>query len=134
MTDERSTLGTARGLWAATAEGDAEAVARCLAEDVVWEVPGRNPLSGRYHGPSQVLDYLARIGEGADELVSTLKRVYVEGGGAVVLYHVRASRGVKRLDMNYLLQLEIEKGRITLARTFPQDLYTSDEFWNFAAG
>jgi len=131
---DQSTLAIARGLWAATAEGDADAVARCLAEDIVWDVPGRNPISGRYQGPAQVLDYLAQIGEAADELVSTLKRVYVEGAGAVVLYHVRASRGVKRLDMNYLLQIETEKGRITLARTFPQDQDANDEFWNFAAG
>ncbi len=134
MSEGQTALTAAKGLWAAAAEGNSDEVARYLADDVIWEVLGRSPLSGRYSGPAQVLDYLARIGEAADELVSTLKRIYVDGEGAVLLYHVRASRGVKRLDMNYLLQIETEKGRITLARTFAQDQYTSDEFWNFAAG
>ena len=133
MSDESPGEAVGRRLWAAVAAGNRDEAARCLAEDVVWEVHGRNPLSGTFSGPAQVLDYLAGVGEHADELVSTLKRTYVQGTGAVLLYHVRASRGVKRLDMNYLLQIETDRGRVTLARQFAQDQYTNDEFWNFAA-
>jgi len=41
-------------------EGDAEAVAALLTNDIAWHVPGRNAIAGDYRGPQEVLDYFTR--------------------------------------------------------------------------
>jgi len=120
----------ARALWQATADGDAEAIGRCLSDGVVWTSMGRNPLSGQHVGPEGVIEYLADVGEAADELRSALEGVYVNATGAVVLYHVSARRGAARLEMDYLLLLRIEDGLVTRGLMVAVDQARNDEFWD----
>jgi ketosteroid isomerase-like protein len=124
-------LEVARALWDAVSEGDAEAVQQLLAEDVVWTSVGHNPLSGVRNGPEQVLDYLAEVGESADELCSSLGQVFVNDEGALVTYRVSASRGSKQLvEMQYFLKLGIRAGRVESATMIAADQYRNDEFWS----
>ena len=90
---------------------------------------GRNPLAGEYLGPDGVLDYLARIGERADDLSSTLKQIYANDEGAVIHYHVSASRSAKRLEMDVALFLTIREARIVAGVSVPFDQRVNDEFW-----
>lgn len=43
-------------------QGDLDAVASLIAEDVVWHVPGDHPLAGDHVGRERVLELLARLG------------------------------------------------------------------------
>jgi len=126
---EHPNLLVAQGLWSSAAEGDAEALRGYLARDVVWTSVGHNPLSGERKGPEEVLDYLARVGETADDFVSRLEDIFVSELGAVVTYQVQARRGERRLEMEFLLVLRIEAGQVVNALMVAVDQYTNDEFW-----
>jgi hypothetical protein len=119
----------ARRLWSAVAEGDADSVRSLLASGVTWRSFGRNALSGEYHGPDGVLDYLARVGESSDDLVSTLDGIFAGDQGAVITYHVEARRGGKRLDIDVVLVLRIAGGKIVRGTVVPMDQYQNDRFW-----
>lgn len=119
----------AKGLWQAVADGDAERIHEMLAADVYWKSVGDNPIAGESQGPDEVLDQLAMIGEITDNLRSTLKSVFVNDEGAVVLYDVSASHSGKRLVMDYLLLLRIVDGKVATALSVPFDQRTNDEFW-----
>ena len=46
----------------ALATGDMEQIRRYWAEDMVWLVPGHNPLSGRYNGLDAFLGFMGTVG------------------------------------------------------------------------
>jgi len=123
-------LAVAQALWTAVAEGNADAMRGVLAEDVVWITSGRNPLAGVRHGPDEVFDYLAQVGETSEDLLSELDGIYVADDAAIVAYHLTARREDKRLEMDYFLMLNVEDGKITKALMVPVDQYTNDEFWS----
>jgi ketosteroid isomerase-like protein len=45
---------------------DTEALQQLIAEDVVWRVPGRNPLAGDVHGRDALFDWFARLRQVTD--------------------------------------------------------------------
>jgi len=120
----------ARTLWSAIADGDAETLGLLFAEDVTWRGVGLNPLAGTYHGPDEVLDYLASVGELTDEFSSRLKSIYVNDEGAVVIYHVSAIRDGRSLEMDHLTRLDVRNGVVVEALTVPVDQRVNDEFWS----
>jgi len=120
----------ARTLWSAIADGDAEALRLLLAEDVAWRAVGENSLSGIYHGPDEVLDYLARIGEVADRFSSRLESIYTSDEGAVVIYHVSATRGGGSLETDFITRLTVKGGVVVEALTVPVESRENDEFWS----
>jgi uncharacterized protein len=42
------------------AGGEAAPLREVLTDDIVWVVPGDNPIAGEYHGLDEVLDYFER--------------------------------------------------------------------------
>ena len=129
MAPEHPNARIAMRMWQAAAEGDAPELRRIFSDDIVWRSPGRNRLSGEYHGPDAVLDYLARVGEDATELKLTLDDVYPNDVGAVLTYHVSARRGAQALEMDGLLLLAIRDRQVVSALSVPVDQRTNDEFW-----
>jgi ketosteroid isomerase-like protein len=120
----------ATALWDAVAQGDSLAVRALLAEDVVWHAGGSHPLSGEFRGRDAVIDYLARVGETADELSTELTDIFVNDRGAVVVYHLSARRELKRLETDLFLELEIRDSSLKRARSVSFDQVASNEFWS----
>lgn len=120
----------ARALWEAVADADAEALGELLAPDVAWHVYGSNPLAGDYRGPDGVLDYLAQVGDTADELRSTLRDLFVSEGGAVIAFVVDGTRGERTIHQRLMLRLRISESRIVEAWSVPLDQPLSDRFWS----
>jgi ketosteroid isomerase-like protein len=118
-----------KAFWEAVAAADADALRLLLAEDIVWRAAGLNPLSGDYRGVDEVLGYFADIGERVDALASALTSVYVNDEGAVVEYHVSARRGSHHLEMDYLLRLRMDGGRVKDAVLVAVDQRQNDDFW-----
>src|SRR5262245_41825849 len=52
-----------RQAYGALASGDMEQIKQYWAEDMVWLVPGHNPLSGWYHGRQAFINFMKRVGE-----------------------------------------------------------------------
>lgn len=129
MSEEHPHRLLARSLWSAIAEGDRDAVREMLADDVVWKVHGQHPLAGEYQGPDAALDYLAKLGERVDDLSSTLKRIFVNEDGAVLVHHAVGARGAKRLEVDIMLMLLVRDGQVIVADSVPTDQAASDRFW-----
>ena len=115
--------------WSAVADGNAEALEEVLAPDVVWRVVGNNRVAGKYRGPSAVIGYLATLGEETDSFVSKLHGIYSGTDGAVLAHHVSATRGSKRVEMDFLVRLGIRDGRISTAVSVAVDQRANDAFW-----
>lgn len=129
MGQQHPNAGIAERLWTAIADGDAGALREVLSVDVHWKSIGRNPMSGDYRGVDGVLEYLARVGEAADDLRTEMKGVFANDEGVVILHHATAARGVRRLDLDYLLLLRVRDGRVYEALSVPVDQPANDAFW-----
>ena len=103
MIEDHPNVALAQKLWTAVAESDADGMSEVLAEGVVWRAMGRNPLSGEYHGPDGVVDYLVSVGSLAEGLLLDLLKVFVNDEGVVLLYHLSGSRKGKTLEQEVLL-------------------------------
>jgi ketosteroid isomerase-like protein len=130
MDQEHANVALARRLWQATADGEVADLAEVLAIDVVWNASGHSQVSGAYHGPEEVIGYLARVGELTDDFHSNLQGIYWNEGGAVLCYHVSASREERELDMDYVLLLEMKDDQIVRARSVATDQAETDRFWS----
>jgi ketosteroid isomerase-like protein len=129
MSEDHPNVAVARELWTAIADSDADRMSQVLADGVVWRSMGQNPLSGEYHGPDGVVDYLVEVGSRADRLASDLLKVFVHDDGVVVLYHVSAQREERTLELEVLLTMQIANGKIVSALSVPVDQRVNDEFW-----
>lgn len=119
----------ARGLWSAIADADLARLRELIHPEATWQMHGRSSVAGRFEGVDAILDFMARVGENADELQSELLEVFGSEGGAVLRYGVRALRGDASLDIEHLFMIEIESGRIVKGVFAPLDQYRYDEFW-----
>lgn len=119
----------ARRLWSAIAEADVQTLSEVLAVKTVWRMYGRSPVAGTYEGVETVVGFLARVGELSDDLEASLVDILVSERGAVMRYRISARRGAKRLEIEHLLLVEIEGGRVEEAVFAPLDQDRYDRFW-----
>jgi uncharacterized protein len=56
----------AQKAYGALASGDVEQISEYWAEDMVWQVPGHNQLSGWYYGRDEFLAFMGKVGELSD--------------------------------------------------------------------
>ncbi|MGY1822100.1 nuclear transport factor 2 family protein [Geodermatophilus sp. SYSU D00079] len=85
--------------YAAFAKGDIAALDDLFAEDIRWQEPGRNQLSGTYEGRAAVYQLFGRVmevTEGSFRL--DVRTVLADGDDAVVVCGVTAQRGGQSLD------------------------------------
>ncbi len=120
----------ARQLWAAAADGDPDKIRKFLSPRVIWRAYGENPLSGEYHGAAGVIEYLASVGEHADEIRLSLNGIFSNDEGAIIDLHVSARRDEQELEVDFLLTLRINDGEVVYAQTIAADQQRNDAFWS----
>jgi ketosteroid isomerase-like protein len=93
--------------------GDSEALRGLIAEDVVWHVPGRNPLAGEIRGLDELVAWLGRVAAlgftlrehdvfGNDEHVCALSYMGARRPGVAIetrvtsIFHFRDGRQIER--------------------------------------
>ena len=105
-------------------------LARTIAEDAVWRVPGRNAMSGEYHGRSDILAFLRRTGQlTGGTYRAELRWVLADDERAVALYRAVGERDGRTLDIDQLLVCEIDDDRWTDITAVPLDMEAFDAFW-----
>ncbi len=121
-----------RGWFVAQARGDEAAVRAALADDIVWHVPGRSPLSADYRGPDEVLAFLARPRELSNGTVRPQVLDVMAGDDyAIALVRVHAEREGKKLDGSLQAwTFRIAEGRIAEFWFLVEDRYEVDAFWS----
>ena len=121
-----------RALYATFASGDADAYRRAFADDIVWHVPGDNPVSGEYRGEAYFTTMLDRMAP-LDAWGITVHDVLVNERAltAVVAFHlVGDRRGVHvELDGFHLVRLDAA-GRIVEGWGFTADQDALDAFFH----
>ncbi len=105
-------------------------LARLIAEDAVWRVPGRNTMSGEYRGRGAILAFLRRTGELTEGTYrAELHWVVADDERAVALYRARGEREGRTLDIDQLLICEVARGQWVDITAVPIDMYEFDAFW-----
>jgi uncharacterized protein len=109
---------------------DALAVARTLARDVVWRVPGETVMSGEYRGRDAVLQFLRQTRVQTDNTYRTeLRHVVADDERAVAVYRARGQRAGLTLDIDQALFCEIRDGVIADVTAVPFDFPAFAAFW-----
>ena len=106
-------------------------VARTLAADIVWRVPGDTQMSGEYEGRDAVLQFLRQTMVLTDRTYRTeLQYVTADGDRAVAVYRARGTRGERTLDIEQALFCLIEDGAIKDVTAVPFDFPAFSAFWS----
>ena len=109
---------------------DALAVARMLADDIVWRVPGTNAMSGEYVGRDATLQFLRQTRVQTDNTYRTeLQYVVADDERAVAVYRARGEREGRTLDIEQALFCVIRDGQLADVTAVPLDFPAFDAFW-----
>jgi ketosteroid isomerase-like protein len=115
----------------AFARADMPAVQAFFADDIVWHVPGRSPMSGDYKGVQEVLGFL---GKSMEETQGTfgleIHDLLADDEHGVALVVARGQREGKSLEDRQVHVLHLRGGKVTEFWAHPGDQYAIDEFWS----
>jgi ketosteroid isomerase-like protein len=110
--------------------GDAETLSQVFSPDVVWRVPGRSALAQDYRGQAEVFGFFGRLmdlTQGTFRVESIDMLANDEGG--VFVDRIGAERNGKRLDVELLLRVRIQDGRIVEGVDHFHQEHEWDAFW-----
>ena len=90
-----------RRAFAAFAQGDMATMTELIAEDTVWHIPGRGPLSGDHWGRDTVFELFSRLVQGSEgTFTQELHDALGSDEHVVALTHASARRGPRTYDFN----------------------------------
>lgn len=117
----------------AFSRGDVEGALAVFADDILWHVPGRGPLSRDYHGPQEVLGFFQHFMELSQGTFRIrIDDVLAKDGKVVVLCTESAERGGASWSSPQVHVWTIEDGRAKVFWQYQGDQQTEDEFWSRA--
>lgn len=120
-----------RGGIAAFQAGDLEKIKELFADDIVWHIPGRSPLSGTFKGKEEVLGFLAKTAEMTGGTFKVeIHDICASDEHVVALMRQSGEREGKSLDGQFANVFHIRDGKVAEFWGHPFDLYAIDEFWS----
>jgi ketosteroid isomerase-like protein len=121
-----------RRMYEAFARGDADAYRASFADDVVWHVPGDNPVSGAYRGHDGYFGTMPERMAPLEEWAFTVTDVAVneKDDAALVRFHLTGRRKGATVDMDgwHMVRLAPD-GRIAEGWGFTSDQDSLDQFF-----
>lgn len=112
-------------------KGDMPAVLEILAEDIVWHVPGRSPLSGDYEGHEAVMGFFGKIQElSGGSFRLEMHDMLASPDHVVALCSEHGQRNDRALDAPSVHVWHLRDGKATEFWGMTLDLYATDEFWS----
>lgn len=116
----------------AFADRDMEAVGELLADDIVWHVPGNNPLSGDYKGKEEVFGFFAKLGElSGGSFKLDVHDVVGNDEHVVALVRVSGSRPDGRtIQMRVAQTFHVRNGKAVEFWGMAEDQAQADAFWS----
>ena len=125
-------ISLARSEMEAAISGDVEAMLAHYTDDVVLHYPGRNPLSGTYHGKDGIRAWMGKVEQllGPDGSLSRdLHDVLANDEHAVELVSVVATRSDGRsAHWNAAVVMHVHNGKFNEVWLVIDDVHTVDEF------
>ena len=109
---------------------DALALARLLADDIVWRVPGETVMSGEYRGRDDVLQFLRQTRVQSDNTYRTeLLYAVADDERAVAVYRARGERKGRSLDIEQALFCIVRDEQLADVTAVPFDFPAFAAFW-----
>lgn len=117
--------------FAAFGTGDLATLGELFADDIVWHVGGRSPISGDYKGKDEVFGFFAQLAERAGGTFRVdIHDVLANDEHVVALTKGTAQRQGKTLTDSGAQVFHVQGGKVTEQWFHPGDPYASDEFWS----
>src|SRR5436305_1101816 len=112
--------------------GDIPAVLSIFAEDIAWDVPGRNPVAGHYTGHDEVVSFFQKLGEGSNGTFTVaVQDILDNGDGTVVVLATHlAQRDDAVLDTPAVHVWHVHDGMCTSHMCFVHDGHAWAAFWS----
>jgi ketosteroid isomerase-like protein len=126
-----------KSAYKALATGDRNLVAEFWAEEMVWQVPGHNQLSGWYHGLDEFLGFMGQVGalSGGSFKMDTIS-VIVEADWSADITRNQGKRSdsAKALDIEVVHVLRWTDGKVVAGKgaIFGDGVTEYDQFWSRA--
>jgi ketosteroid isomerase-like protein len=113
------------------AGGEAEPLRELLTDDVVWHVPGRNPIAGDHEGIEAVMDYFERRRALARATFRVHVREVLASGDLVIqLAGGTAELGGSEVEWETVGLFRVRDGKVAEGRLVPFDQYLFDAVWS----
>ena len=117
--------------FAAFGTGDIATLRELLADDIVWHVGGRSPITGDYKGKDQVLGLFARLAERTGGTFHVdVHDMLANDEHVVALVNGTGEREGKTLNDKGAQVFHVQGGKVTEEWFHPGDQYASDDFWS----
>ncbi len=114
----------------ARARRDDVSLAAILDEDVVWHVPGRSAISGGYRGRDEVMEYVRRRRNLADDTFEiTVHDVLANDEHGLVIASGRATRRGRVVEWRAHGLYRFKNGKIAECWVLPEDQLLFDDIW-----
>ena len=112
-------------------KGDMAVLTELFAADVVWHLPGDNPISGDHKGRHAVFAVFAKVAElTGGTFKIELHDVLANDEHAVALTRATASRQGKQINVLESAIYHVMNGKVTEFWSFSQDQRLNEEFWS----
>jgi ketosteroid isomerase-like protein len=124
--------------YAALASGDVERIKAYWHEDMVWQVPGHNRLSGWYQGLDEFLAFMGEVGQlsgNSFKMEPIAGQVVVSGEYSADLTRnrgQRADKADKSMDIEVVHVLRWKDGKVIAGKgaIFGDGTTEYDQFWS----
>jgi hypothetical protein len=111
--------------------GDIRGALAVFAENILWHVPGRGPLSRDYRGHAEVLGFFERFMElSGGTFQIQIDEVFAKRDRVVVLCTETAQRGGRSWSSPQVHVWTVKDGRAIAFREYEGDQQGEDEFWS----
>ena len=126
-----------KSAYKALATGDRNLIAEFWAEEMVWQVPGHNHLSGWYHGLDEFLGFMGQVGalSGGSFNMETIS-VIVDADWSADITRNQGKRAdsEKKLDIEVCHVLRWTDGKVVAGKgaIFGDGTTEYDQFWSRA--
>jgi hypothetical protein len=126
-----------KSAYKALATGDRNLIAEFWAEDMVWQVPGHNELSGWYHSLDEFLGFMGRVGElsGGSFKMETISVIVTEDWSCDLTRNMgKRADSAKAMDIEVAHVLRWRDGKVIAGRgaIFGDGTTEYDQFWSRA--
>lgn len=122
---DKRNLAVVRAMYA----GD-EAERASIARNIVWHVPGHNPVSGDYHGYAEYTELMISRMAPLDRWDFTVESLMVNGSYVMTTIRVQGERVGKTIDLygGHLMRIT-DDGRVAEGWGFANDQDALDDFF-----
>jgi uncharacterized protein len=117
--------------YGAYSSGDINVLNDLFADDVLWHVAGRSPLSGDYKGRDQVFGFFGKLMELSGGTSSLeVHDVLANDDHGIALVTGTATRNGKSFTGQDVHTFHLRDGKVVEFWDSPLDQYAADEFWS----